>query len=154
MKACDIYKTENTYKIITQSETDTGLLFSNGPILLLPINTNIEELKNGIFSCLHKSISNVKMPDTKDEFSKWQKEFLKIIQEKSFVNLYRKSSNCEIRLNDNILKIYPSIYSEKYKGMVAVKDKIIEMKYSKDDELYITNKIIEILEGNIPNLSK
>lgn len=146
MKACDIFKTKEVYKIITQSETDTGLLVSDEPVIILPVDVDIETLKNKITHSLTMSRSSMKACENKEDAIKWQKEQLKLLKEKSFLNLYKNSTNCGIRLDNGILKIYPSKFSEKYKGMVTVKEDIVEFRYSKDKELEVTKKIIELLD--------
>lgn len=147
MKSCDIFKTKEFYKIITQSETDTGLLVSDEPVFILPIDVNEEIFKVKIFNSLMSGKSGFKLPENKEDIKVWQKEQLKHLKEKSFLNLYKTSTNCCIRLNDGILKIFPSKFSEKYKGMITVKEDVVEFKYIESDELDITRRIIEILNN-------
>ncbi|GET46196.1 hypothetical protein [Capnocytophaga felis] len=145
IKSCGIYKTQEYYKIITESQSETGLFLSQSPIFILPINCSINDFKNNIFQALNSSKNNVKMPSSNEKFKSMQKELLKDLKEKSFLNLYKNSTHCIIRFEKNC-KIFPTKFSNEYKGNIIVEEDIIEMEYSPEKELEITEKIIEVLD--------
>ena len=45
MKSCTIYKTNKNYIIVTQSICDIGARIIDDPIYVIPVETNIEELR-------------------------------------------------------------------------------------------------------------
>ena len=142
MKSCFIYKTEKEYKIITEHESDTGLGLEDEPIFILPIGSDIANIKESIFKSLNSSRKKVPFPKNVKE---WQKEGLKRMKEKSFKGLYEKSNSVGIRIEKNILIISPSKYTTKM-GIGIVEEDIVKMEYSLDKEIEITKKILEILE--------
>ena len=142
MKSCFIYKTEKEYKIITEHESDTGLGLEDKPIFILPIESDIVNIKESIFKSLNSSRKNVPFPK---DVKEWQKEGLKRMAEKSFKGLYEKSNSVGIRIEKNILTICPSKYMPKM-GIVPIEEDMIKMEYSLDKEIEITKKILEILE--------
>ena len=142
MKACVIYKTEKEYKIVTESESNTGLGLEDEPIFILPIGVNIANIKEAIFKSLNSSRKNVRMPK---DWKEWQKEQLNKMKEKTFIGLYKKSNSVGVCLENNILTVYPCKYMPKM-GLVAVKEDTVKIECSLDNELEITKKILEILE--------
>lgn len=149
MKACVIYKTRTNYKIITESIADIGLLISDDPFFILPITSGIEDIKNAIWNSLNSSRSGISIPKRND-WPLWQKDQLKKMNEKSFPDLYKNSTSCELRIEDRIATIYPYQYINPKNGLEVIEDDIVNFNYSKDTELEITLKIIEIL--NNPNI--
>ena len=144
MKASCIYKTEKEYKIITQSETDIGLFISDDPIFILPIISDIEDVKEAIFKCLNNSRKGIYTPK-QDEWGKWQKERLKKMKEKSYIGLDKRSNYVGIRLEKNVLVISPGKYTHR-QGFEIVEKDIVEIGYSPDKEMEITERIIEMLK--------
>jgi hypothetical protein len=136
-KACGIYKTSESYKIVTQSHSDTGLLLEDEPVFILPLTIDITVLCEKIFISLNSGRNNLPMPN-KENLKKW----LQIINEKSFNNLYKTSTHCDIRWYEDTIKICPSMYEPKYKSLVPVEKDTIELKYSETTELEITQAII------------
>ncbi|MFK8298991.1 hypothetical protein ACI76O_11760 [Capnocytophaga cynodegmi] len=142
-KHCTIYKTKDCYKIVTMSESDIGAYIADGEIFISPVLDNIENLKLKIFQALNNSRLGVKTPEP-EQWSIWQKEHLKSLKEKSFKHLYKNCTHCNIELKNKSLTIYP--LKETYpKGLELVEEGIIEMEYSPEKELEITEKIIEVL---------
>ncbi|MDO4230322.1 MAG: hypothetical protein Q4C98_10945 [Capnocytophaga sp.] len=142
--ACSIYRTDAEYKIITESKTDTGLFMADTPVYIIPISVSEKELSDKIFSSLFSSKDNVKFPATKSEMTEYQKEHLKNIKEKSFSNLYKNSTNCSIRLTNNIITIIPNKLNKIW--LEPVEKDIKEMEYD-NNELQITKIIISLLEN-------
>jgi hypothetical protein len=62
MGACHIYKTKNYYKILTQSETEAGFLFSGEPVYLVSLSDAIDNLSNCVFESLKNSEHKVPTP--------------------------------------------------------------------------------------------
>jgi hypothetical protein len=106
--ACTIYKTKaGEYKMVAQCETAAGYLLDVVPIYILPVNCLNEDFLSRLAEVLNISSKKIKAPG-RDEFPKLQKEFLTQLKERSFSKLYMKSSSCSIRVDNNILKIYPN----------------------------------------------
>jgi hypothetical protein len=148
-KACGIYKTQDSYKIVTQSHSDTGLLLEDEPVYILPLMIDTAVLCENIFISLNNCRNNLPMPNN-EKLKKW----LKIINEKSFNDLYKNSTHCDIRWYGDNFRIYPSIYEPKYKALAPVEKGTIELKYSETTELEITQQIIKLLLPKGNNLVK
>lgn len=149
MKSCVIYRTDKEYKIVTESETDTGLFVSDTPVYILPLTISDEILKEKINNCLQNSKTGIKMPETREGFSEWQKEQLTNLQEKTFSSLYKKSRSCLVRIESGQLTIYPYECLDVKKGLTIMDDKIVHFSYLKELELIATQEIIKILNfGN------
>ncbi|WP_165044281.1 hypothetical protein [Dysgonomonas sp. ZJ709] len=151
MKSCVIYRTDKEYKIVTESETDTGLFISDTPVYILPLAISDEILKDKIINCLENSKTGVKMPETREKFSKWQKEQLANLQEKNFSSLYKKSKSCLVRIESGQLIIYPYECLDVKKGLTIIDDKVVHFNYLKGVELIATQEIIKVLNsGDVP----
>ena len=108
MKSCTIYKTfKNEYKIVPQCETTAGYLLAVTPAYILSMKCSDEDLLSAILNALNNSDRKVKAPDRSD-FPMIQKILLADLKEKSFTKLYMRSTSCEIRVQDNIISIYPN----------------------------------------------
>ncbi len=144
MKRCSLYKTETEYKIVTDSETDIGLFIGDEPVFILPIISDIENIKNAIFECLNSSRKGIYTPKV-DEGSEWQKWRLKKLKEKSFVGLERRSNYVGLELEKNTLNICPGKYIPR-EGFETVEKDVVKIEYSQDKEIEITERIIEMLK--------
>jgi len=108
MKSCTIYKTfKNEYKIVSQCETTAGYLLDVTPVYILSTNCSDEDLLSTILKALSNSAKTVKAPD-RSEFPLIQKKLLADLKEKSFSKLYVTSSSCSIRVEGNIMSVYPN----------------------------------------------
>ena len=146
-KACSIYKTEKFYKIMPLCPVaKVGIFRSEEPVIILPLNVTIEELKNAIFQAINESklISYKEYMKTLKPNER-SKNYLKILKEKSWKSFYRNSTNCSIHLKNNILEIFYHKCTER--GLIE-EEKSVKMEYSKENELKITEEIIKILQIN------
>ena len=144
MKRCSIFKTEKEYKIHTESETDIGLFICDAPIFILPVKSDIENIKDAIFECLNNSRKGIYTPKV-DEWSDWGKECLKKLKEKSHEGLDKRSNYVCIELEKDILTIYPGKHTPR-KGFSTVEEDVVKMEYFQEKEIEITKRIIEMLE--------
>lgn len=140
MKICQFYKTNNSYKVVPMSRTKSGYYIGNYKVYICPINTDIESFRDLIF----QSLSESKQLDN-DE-GPTGKEFLKLIKEKSLKGLYSSSNYCTVSMEDNVLTITPQRPFPKWRGIEDMVDSVIKLEYSKDNELAIAQKIIDVLE--------
>jgi hypothetical protein len=144
IKTCEIYKTSKNYIIITESSSDIGLGISDDPIYVIPINSTINELEEKVFDCLNSSRVGIYTPK-RDEWASWQKEQLLKMGQKSFDLLYKNSSSCSLKLEDNILSICPRSLTRKHKGLVLVEKDIIKLDLNDINKDQAIKKIIEAL---------
>ncbi|MNJ86183.1 hypothetical protein D3C87_36710 [compost metagenome] len=100
MNTCQVYKSEKSYKIVTESLSTLGMGISTFPIHVLPINSDSEELKNSIVDCIKSSKDGLEMSPDSDEFAVHSKNVLKALQEKSHTNLYKSSKGCSLEKHD------------------------------------------------------
>lgn len=108
MKSCTIYKTfKSEYKIVSQCETTAGYLLDVIPVYILSINCSDEDFSSAVLEALSNSAKKVKAPD-RSEFPMIQKKILSDLKEKSFSKLYMNSSSCSIRVEGNVMSIYPN----------------------------------------------
>lgn len=96
MGSCTVYKNQDAYKIVTESLNTLGMGISTFPIHILPINSNVEELKNSIQNCINASEEEVDLSPDTEAFTKLSKGLLIELQEKSYTNLYKSSRGCSI----------------------------------------------------------
>ena len=148
MKSCVIYKTfKDEYKIVTQSETTAGYLLMVLPVFILSTNCTDEVLLSTIIKALDNSVKNIKAPD-RSEFPSVQKNLLSALKEKSFSKLYTDSTSCEIRVQNNILTLYPNklmTEGNPKDGLVWVKEnKVVIEEYVSNLDIMVS-KIHEAL---------
>ena len=146
MKKCNIYKTPTEYIVETYSETDIGLYISDDPVFIIALNDEIG-LQKALFDSLSNSKKDIPTPK-RDEWTKWQKERLKKINQKSFNSLYEKSNSCNAILENGILKIYPEKYrisGKPSEGLVHVEEDKVEIADAENKKEEVTSSIIEIL---------
>lgn len=122
MASCVIFKAKKHYKIYTESITKEGLLIADDPIFILDITIGQDILWETIIKSLNASKIGVKAPQ-RDEWSQWQGEILKKLKESSFNNLYKKTTSCQIKLEQGKLIIQQLAY--KTNMGLQVKDEII-----------------------------
>ncbi len=148
MKKCIIYKTQTEYIIVTYSESNIGLYIIDDPIFIIPLNDDLS-LQNAIFASLKSSKKGIPIPTPlRDEWTKWQKEQLAKMKQKTFLSLYKKSSSCEVILEENVIKVYPEKYSiagKPNQGLVNVKEDMVEIRDAANNQEKVTLTIIEIL---------
>lgn len=137
VKACDIYKTNKEYKIITMYKTDIGVYHLDEPVFILPISSSKEELLNVI----QKSISASRFINNPSKSS--LKTFLHIIKEKNLNSFYKNSICCSIYVEGSDATIEPQNYSVKYKGLIPDKARTIILKNYKIEE--VIDEVVRIL---------
>ena len=81
MKACQIFKTKHSIKIITLYSTDTGAYKLNEPVFILSVNENRDMIKKAIFQAIGTSGRVVFKPSDNSVL-------LKYLGEKSFISFY------------------------------------------------------------------
>lgn len=141
IRACSIYKTKNKLKITTMYRLESWAYIESNPIIILPIESSLEQIKNAIFS----SICNSRELSQKEEFfyKLGTKKLLKSLQEISFKKLYNNSTSCNIFIENNIVEVIPNRLKDYY--LVAVIDDTQRIEYN-NNELEITKMILEVLE--------
>ena len=148
IKACLIYKKDNCYKIVTQSETKAGFLLSVEPIFIVQVNSPIEELELALFQSLNSSKKNIPVPK-REEYPLLEKEELMKLKEKSYNSLYKTSNSCDLRLENNILKIFPEKFYNPKKpsqGLVFVEEDMFEIDDPENHKKEVVTKVMELLE--------
>jgi hypothetical protein len=149
MKICQIYRTKQNYILVTKSFTDIGLKIADDPIYVMDLSSSILDLKTNIFNCLRSSKDDLITP--KDEHWKiWQQDLLFKMQQKTFTNLYKNSSSCNILLSNNLLTIQLLELCNPKKptnGLCSKIDNDIHLEYSESKEEEITIKILKTLEN-------
>ena len=147
MKSCTIYKTNKNYIIVTQSICDIGARITDDPIYVIPVETNIEELREKVFDSLNNSRTDVYTPK-RDEWSLFEKRDLEKMGQKSFITLYKNSNSCNLALENDILTIQPDQYCEPNKpksGLCSVKEAAIQINLINTDKTEIMKILIEML---------
>jgi len=145
MKSCVIFRTKDNYKIVTESETDTGLYIVDRPVFILSGVVSDEVLKEKLFLSLNSSSTGVKFPDNREDMKIWQKMQLSLMEEKSFDTLYKHSKSCLVRIKDGDLIVYPYVYENPKMGLIVKKEKIKNFTLSDDDKNQAINYIKENL---------
>lgn len=144
MKACQIYKTNKEYKIITLYKTESWAYISSHPIYILPISTNVDELTNIIFKTLEssRSISEI------EEKKMWLGDnLLKAINEVSYNKLYKNSKVCGLFLKEDKIMIVSYTYLGLNKGIVGNDNDEIEIEYKDELKVEIIQKVIDVLNN-------
>lgn len=147
MKKCNIYKTQTDYIVETYSETDIGLYISDDPVFIIALNDEIG-LQKAVFDSLANSRKDIPTPKP-NEWTKWHKDRLKKLNQKSFNSLYEKSNSCNAILENGVLKIYPEKYripGKPSEGVVHVEEAMVEIPYTENKKEEVTSAIIESLK--------
>lgn len=147
MRACNIYKTKDFYKIITESETEDGFLLSGDPVFLVSIEDNSIDLTNAIFNSLKSSRTNVPTPK-REQYPILEKEIMKKIKEKSYTSLYKTSNSASLRLEEGTLKIWPLKFFNPARpgdGLVLVEEDKFEIPDAENNKEEVVKAITEIL---------
>ncbi len=147
MKACNIFKTESEYKIVTQSMTEDGFLLSVLPAFVIGVDCSNDELRELIVKSLNSSQANIKTPK-RDDYPILQKQVLQAINEKSYSALYKKTNSCDIRLENNTLSIFPEklfTLGKPSDGLTIVKEEKVEFNEFSELTENIINTIREKL---------
>lgn len=137
MKACQIFKTQKEYKVITMYKTDSGSYKLMDPIYILPHDIEKEKLTLSILACLNSSklIENPQINNSK--------ELLQKLKETSFNKFYQKSKCCMLFVDDNEVVIEPQKYSTKFRGLETARNEVITLKSKSENE--IVEQILKVL---------
>lgn len=146
MGACNIFKTKNQYKIITESETEDGFLLGGDPVFVISEN-DVAKLKAAVFESLRSSRRNVPTPK-RDQYSVFEKYIMSKVKEKSYTALYKESTRASLRLDGDVLKIWPLKFLTPGKpnnGLALVEEDVIEIGNAPNRMDEVTSSIIDIL---------
>ncbi len=146
IKSIHIFKINGKYKVATCYKLDSGIYISSHPVTILPENVELEKLSEVIFRSLEES-RMLKISE-EDQFYLGTKGYLKSLKEKSFKNLYTKSSSCAVSLKNNciVVQLYKIAYNGR--GLEEDKNKCYETAFLEDNLLEMTNFIIDKLTLN------
>lgn len=140
-RCCHIYKTNKSYKIVTDHRRAGGAYIAGQPVYILPLDSSIEDIAKSLFESLSKS---GKISEKEYFNSGGTKEYLKSIKEKSLKQLYSTSNSCLVALKKNTVEITP--YRKEQRWLQAVIEDKVTMHYSTDKELEITQQLLKVLE--------
>lgn len=141
IKACSIYKTKNKFKVTTMYRLESWAYIESNPIVILPIESNFEQIKNAIFSSID---SSRELSSKEEDFYRLEtKELLKSLQETSYKRFYKNSTSCSIYIKNNIVEIVPNKLKDYY--LVEVTDDIQNIEYD-NNELEITRIVLDVLK--------
>lgn len=129
MKACQIFKTQKEYKIITMYKTDTGSYKLMEPIFILPNTIEKGKFTISVYDSLNSS-KLIKNPESNNS-----KELLQKLKETSFNKFYQKSKCCMLFVENDKVVIEPQIYSTKFKGLETIHDKVVILKTNLKSEV-------------------
>ncbi|MBP4140041.1 contact-dependent growth inhibition system immunity protein [Flavobacterium geliluteum] len=147
MKTCNVYKTDKSYIVVTESTSDIGLGIIDDPIYTLPLDVSIDEFQKKLFECLSKSKTGISTPK-KNDWASWEKDHLLKMGQRSFATLYKNSNSCQVSLDGNVLIISPYKYYDPNRpkdGLCLVKEAEIKIDFSSVVKTEIIIKLIEML---------
>lgn len=145
-----IFKTKDSYKIITESRTKAGFLLSGEPVFIIPLDSPLDSLEFAMFESLRNSKKNVPVPK-RDEYHVIEKKIVQKINEKSYNSLYKKANGCSIRCENESVKIFPLKFfnpNRPSQGLDLVEEDMFEIQNFEDNKRKITEKVIELLKKN------
>lgn len=142
-KSIQIYKTNKFYKIITMYRTESGSYIDGEPVFLIPLDATLQEFSKVILEGLNHS----RLISESEEAVIWDNRrlLLKEIKEKSYDDLYKNSTSCDITIENEEITIEPNIYLGSREGLVTDKERIVKLPFLEDKHLEITKVIMEIL---------
>jgi len=105
MKACQIFKTKHSIKIVTLYSTDTGAYKLNKPVFVLSVNENRDMIKKAIFQAIETSGRVVFKPSDNSIL-------LKYLGEKSFISFYKSSTSCMVFVDGANVTIEPQFFRQ------------------------------------------
>ena len=147
MKSINIYKTNSKFKIVTQSRTEDGFFLSVLPAFVLDLSCSLLELEEAVFEALSNSKNGIRTTD-RIEYPRLEKQIMNEIKERSYTSLYKKSSSCNLRFNENILKIYPEDYFTKGNpndGLSWVEEEMVKVHDPLNNRSVVIDSIIDLL---------
>jgi hypothetical protein len=145
MKYCEIFKTNEEYKILTHSISKDGFGMISCPISVISCKSKQIDIFKQIDLCLKNSTNDAQFPNSKEEYKLYVNNILEKLNEKSLDSFYKKSKGCMLELdNDNNLTIKPYVFLNPKKtkeGLIYDENKIEQFDYSER----VIDKLIEII---------
>jgi hypothetical protein len=148
VKNASIYKSNERIIIITQCKVEDGFLLSSEPVILLENNCHIADFLKAILISLNASVRVLPTP-LREEYPLISKRLKKLYKVKSYKELYSNYRNVHIRLEDNNLTVFPSIFYNKTKpsrGLVTYEKGIKVFSDFENNQLEIAQCIIDMLD--------
>ena len=148
MKACNVYKTKDYYKVVTWSQTVDGFWLSSEPVFLIPVTDAPGSLMTAVFESLKGSITGVPTPDRED-YPVREKDLMKKLQEKNYAALYMNSSSCDVRMEKGTIEIHPEKYHNPKKtkeGLVWVEGDVVQIRDAENKKEEVISALIELLD--------
>lgn len=142
-KSIQVYKTDKYYKIITMYRTESWSYIVGKPIFLLPLDITVQELSKVII----EGLNNSRSISESEEATIWNsnKQLLKEIKEKSYDDLYKNSTSCNIYVENQEITIEPNIYLGSRKGLTTNTERIIKLEFLESKHIDIAKLVIDRL---------
>lgn len=136
MKACQIFKTKHSIKIVTLYSTDTGTYKLNRPVFILSVNENRDMIKKTIFQAIETS----RQVDFKPSD---HSILLKYLGEKSFISFYRSSTSCMVFVDGANVTIEPQFFSADIRALETIHERVIQISNFTEEQLL--DEIMKVL---------
>lgn len=145
MKSVQVYKTNKHYLIICAYKTSAWSYIVGKPVFLLPLDISIEDLSKTLLEGLNHS--RILSEAEEEIIRKYSKQpLLKEIKAKSFNDLYKKSSSCNIYVDNHELTIEPNKYLSSNEGLMTVTESVIRLPFIETNYFEITKRIVDVLK--------
>ena len=150
-KSIQVYKTDKYYKIITMYRTESWTYLLGEPVFLLPLDITAGELAKVILEGLNHSCS---ISESEEDIIRNNNKqlLLKQIKEKSYDNLYKNSTSCNIYVESQEITIEPNIYLGSREGLTTDMERVVKLEFLESKYIDIAKLVIDILsyKVNIP----
>ena len=150
-KSIQVYKTDKYYKIITMYRTESWTYLLGEPVFLLPLDITAGELAKVILEGLNHSRS---ISESEEDIirNNNKQSLLKQIKEKSYDNLYKNSTSCNIYVESQEITIEPNIYLGSREGLTTDMERVVKLEFLESKYIDIAKLVIDILsyKVNIP----
>ena len=150
-KSIQVYKTDKYYKIITMYRTESWMYLLGEPVFLLPLDITAGELAKVILEGLNHSRS---ISESEEDIirNNNKQSLLKQIKEKSYDNLYKNSTSCNIYVESQEITIEPNIYLGSREGLTTDMERVVKLEFLESKYIDIAKLVIDILsyKVNIP----
>lgn len=150
-KSIQVYKTDKYYKIIAMYRTESWTYLLGEPVFLLPLDITAGELAKVILEGLNHSRS---ISESEEDIirNNNKQSLLKQIKEKSYDNLYKNSTSCNIYAESQEITIEPNIYLGSREGLTTDMERVVKLEFLESKYIDIAKLVIDILsyKVNIP----
>lgn len=119
MERCEIFKTNNDYRIGTMGINNIGIGISTHPYFILSINSSFEDMYEKINMCLKESVQKV----NDDNIENAGKRFLKGLGFKNYSELHKKALCCLIERDEKAYYFVPTKNEIREKNFIYLPDK-------------------------------